>query len=291
MSVKKVKQLLHGQLVDMGGVPVRQPLPTQKIESIDPFLLIHHHATQVPTDRHITELGVGPHPHRGFSPVTFIFNGSLHHRDSRGNSSIVRAGGAQWLEAGMGIIHSERPAKEMTEAGGLLEIIQIWINTPHKHKMDQPRYQPLQPEDVPSVSDADTKTTYQLFAGKQEMIEGPAKTQTSVLAITATIEKGGKHAFEIPKGYQSMVYLLDGKLKFTGFGLVEGFYLAYMEEEEGSTIEMEALEDTRILLLAGEPLREPVMSHGPFVMSNQTEIMTAMRDYQMGKMGFLVEEF
>ena len=122
----------------MGGIPVLQPLPTTSVERIDPFLLLHHHAGMVEPGNHPRMVGVGPHPHRGFSPVTFIFKGDVHHRDSRGNSSIVKAGGVQWMNAGMGIIHSERPSKEFAEKGGEQEIIQLWINTPAAQKMKEP---------------------------------------------------------------------------------------------------------------------------------------------------------
>lgn len=130
MKTRTVSHLLYGEVVSMGGMPIRQPFPTNNVERIDPFLLLHHHKTTAGEPFE----GVGAHPHRGFSPVSFIFEGSLRHQDSRGNDSIISAGGIQWMNAGMGIIHSERPVD--TEAD--LELIQLWINTPAAHKMDQP---------------------------------------------------------------------------------------------------------------------------------------------------------
>lgn len=288
--IKKVKQLLYAHLTDMGGVPVRQPFPTQNVGDLDPFLLLHHHAQNVPEGWHPTDVGVGPHPHRGFSPVTFVLDGSLHHRDSRGNSSVVHSNGAQWLEAGRGIIHSERPAKEMLEQGGLLEIVQLWVNTPAKFKMEQPRYLPLQEEDIPAISEAESKTHWQLFAGKQDVLTGPIKSKVPLLMISAQMEAGGKKTFEVPAGFTCMIYLSHGQVRLPGFGLIEPFHLIVMEKE-GTKVEIEALGEARFLLLAGQPLEEEVTVNGPFVMSNQTQIMEAMRDYQMGKMGFLVEEF
>ena len=130
MKTRTVSRILYAQPVDMGGLPIRQPLPTQRVEQIDPFLLLHHADVKVPTHLEPDHAGVGPHPHRGFSPVTFIFKGGVHHRDSRGNDSVIYAGGAQWMNAGMGVIHSERPPHDIHEIGGKQEIIQLWINTP-----------------------------------------------------------------------------------------------------------------------------------------------------------------
>jgi quercetin 2,3-dioxygenase len=144
MKNRKVTHTLYAEEFDMGGMPVRQAFPTGRVEQHDPFLLLHHADIKVPTHLDPDDAGVGPHPHRGFSPVTFIFKGGVHHRDSRGNDSVVYAGGAQWMNSGMGMMHSERPPKDIHEIGGRQEIIQLWINTPKKNKMDQPAYYPLQ---------------------------------------------------------------------------------------------------------------------------------------------------
>ena len=125
--------------VDMGGIILDQPLPYPGVEQIDPFLLIHHFEDYLPGDQDQKDLGVGPHPHRGFSPVTFIFEGEVHHRDSRGNEGIVSKGGTQWMDSGMGIVHSERPSQEMAERGGSYEIIQFWVNSPSSAKGNQPK--------------------------------------------------------------------------------------------------------------------------------------------------------
>ena len=138
--------------VMMGDHPLKQPLPTQSVDQIDPFLLIHHHASSIPAGTDRWNAGVGPHPHRGFSPVTFMWSGGVHHRDSRGNNSVVDDGGVQWMDAGLGIIHSERPPAKLARDGGMQEIIQIWINTPSARKMDEPKYMPLQKDEMPEVA-------------------------------------------------------------------------------------------------------------------------------------------
>lgn len=289
MKNRTVNRLLYAHQVDMGGMPVRQPLPTEKVEQIDPFLLLHHANIKVPTHIKPNHAGIGPHPHRGFSPVTFIFKGGVHHRDSRGNNSTIYAGGAQWMNAGMGILHSERPPQDIHEIGGLQEIIQLWINTPSKNKMDQPAYYPLSAEDAPTFVSEDGKVNGKVFSGEVAGVKGPIPSQADVNAATLTFRKEGKISLAIPANHNAIIYLLDGRLRVEGFGMVEELHIVHFNND-GEGITLEGLEDIRILLLSGQPLNEPVASHGPFVMNNQTQVLEAMRDYQMGKMGVLIEE-
>jgi redox-sensitive bicupin YhaK (pirin superfamily) len=273
----------------MGGMPIRQPFPSAEVERIDPFLLLHHAEVKVPKHIPVEKAGVGPHPHRGFSPVTFIFKGGVHHRDSRGNNNVVHAGGTQWMNAGMGIIHSERPPQDIFENGGVQEIIQLWINTPAQHKMDQPSYFPLDAENTPYYRSEDGQVKINIIAGELENIKGPIKPLSSINTLTAEFKQGGKYFFVIPSSHNVFIYLLDGKLKINDAIEVQGKYAAVFGTD-GDGFEIEALEDTRFFIGSGEPLNEPVATHGPFVMNNQTEILQAFRDYQIGKMGVLIEE-
>src|SRR5688500_19595701 len=136
MKNRKVTHTLYAEEFDMGGMPVRQAFPTGRVEQHDPFLLLHHADIKVPTEIDPDDAGVGPHPHRGFSPVTFIFKGGVHHRDSRGNDNVVYEGGAQWMNAGMGVINSERHHVDIQERGGIKVIIKLWINNPARYNMD-----------------------------------------------------------------------------------------------------------------------------------------------------------
>ena len=289
MKNRKIKHLLYGRQLDMGGMPIRQPIPSPELEHIDPFLLLHHAEVKVPVHMPVEKAGVGPHPHRGFSPVTFIFKGGVHHRDSRGNNNVVYAGGTQWMHAGMGIIHSERPPADIFERGGMQEIIQLWINTPAKHKMDQPSYIPLNAEDTPAILSNDGLVRVNIISGELDNINGPIPSLSPINTFTAEFKQGGKYFFNIPPSHNLFIYVLDGKLKINGDTEVVGKYAAVFEND-GNSFEAEALEDTRFLVGSGEPLNEPVASHGPFVMNNQTEILQAFRDYQLGKMGILIEE-
>ncbi len=289
MKNRTVSRLLYAHQADMGGMPIRQPLPTQQVQQIDPFLLLHHANIKAPSHIDPDHAGVGPHPHRGFSPVTFIFQGGVHHRDSRGNDSVIYAGGAQWMNAGMGIIHSERPPHDIHEIGGRQEIIQLWINTPAKNKMDSPAYYPLSAEEAPAFVSEDGAVNGKVFSGEVLGQKGPIPSQAKVNAATLQFKKGGTVSITIPTNHNALIYLLDGKLRVEGFGMVEELHLVHFKND-GDGISLEALEDTRVLFLTGEPLNEPVVSHGPFVMNTQTQIMEAMRDYQKGKMGVLIEE-
>jgi len=289
MTSRKIQHILYAQPLDMGGMPIRQPFPSAQVERIDPFLLLHHAEVKVPKHIPAEKAGVAPHPHRGFSPVTFIFKGGVHHRDSRGNNNIVYAGGTQWMNAGMGIIHSERPPHDIFEKGGIQEIIQLWVNMPAKYKLDQPSYFPLTAEDTPFYKSEDELIKVNVIAGNLENINGPVKPLSSINTFTAEFKKGGKYFFQIPSNHNAFIYLLDGKLLVNETAEVQGKY-ALVFNNDGDGFEIEALEDTHFFIGSGEPLNEPVASHGPFVMNDQTQILQAFRDYQLGKMGVLIEE-
>jgi redox-sensitive bicupin YhaK (pirin superfamily) len=260
-----------------------------KVNQLDPFLLLHHADIKVPIHAEPDHEGIGPHPHRGFSPVTFIFKGGVHHRDSRGNDNTIYAGGAQWMNAGMGIVHSERPPHDIHDIGGQQEIIQLWINSPAAHKMDQPVYYPIAAHEAAGYVTEDNKVNIKVFSGELLGLKGPIPSHTEVNAATLDLKKDGRITIPLPQNHNAFLYLLDGKITIDGFGLVDGLHTIVFKND-GDEITLEALEDTRALLMSGLPLHEKVVSHGPFVMTSQTEIMEAMRDYQLGKMGLLIED-
>jgi quercetin 2,3-dioxygenase len=273
----------------MGGLPIRQPFPTSNVDSIDPFLLLHHADVKVPRHLKPEHAGVGPHPHRGFSPVTFIFKGGVHHRDSRGNNSVVYEGGTQWMSAGRGVIHSERPPSDIHERGGRQEIIQLWINTPASNKMDQPTYFPVQAEAIPLMEQDEGRVKIHVVAGSLFGKTGPVPVQHPVIAATMEMKAAGKTVIELPEAHNAFIYILNGKLNIEGYGIADGLN-AVKFANDGQMITLEALEDSRVLLMSGHPLNEKVVARGPFVMNSETEVLEAMRDYQLGKMGVLIED-
>ncbi len=286
MKRKSIRQVIPSQKVNMGGHIVEQPLPNQVMDQLDPFLLIHHAEWTFKGHQRQQEVGIGGHPHRGFSPVTFVFKGEVRHQDSFGHDAVVGAGGTQWMHAGKGIVHSERPSKELAEKGGEQEIIQFWVNTPAKYKMEKPYYLPLSEEETPFIEDVHYKI--QVVAGDYKGIKGPAKTFSPMLLLRGEI-KGDAVDLEIPSHYNTLVYLLDGHLEINGT-VVKQKDLVYLNND-GEILHILAHEKTRFIVLSGEPIGEEVTSYGPFVMNTQTEILEALRDAQMGKMGVLIEEF
>jgi quercetin 2,3-dioxygenase len=287
---RTVKLISYAQEVDMGGFPVRQPLPTRLIDQLDPFLLLHHAEVKYSAGRKQSQVGVGPHPHRGFSPVSFIYQGGVHHRDSMGNDHVVMEGGLQWMNSGRGTIHSERPPKDMAENGGVQEFIQLWINTPQSKKMNAPSYQPLTKEDTPMFISDDKKVTIGVQVGEYNGAKSPIQSDTEVIALRADFQKDGVFTFKLEKKFNVFAYVLNGKINVENHGLVEEKNLIIFNQD-GDIFTITAKENSQILVLAGVPLNEPLETYGPFVMNTTTEIMEAIRDYQMGKMGVLIEEF
>lgn len=288
--MRTIRRTIKAKEVNMGGIILDQALPINGIDQIDPFILVHHWKQTLGGGEKEQDLGVGPHPHRGFAPVTFIFEGAVNHRDSRGFNSIIEAGGTQWMNSGMGIVHSERPPKSLAENGGVFEIIQFWVNAPAKNKMDPPSYQPLSKKETPVVLSSDKKIKISIVAGDLNGTTGPISTYTPMLVLRIDIKKGGKTIIPIPEDYNAFIYQLDGSLKINNEHITTVKDLSWLNND-GKSIEIEGIEDTRAILLAGEPINEKITTYGPFVMNTQTEIMEAMRDYQKGKMGVLIEDF
>jgi len=287
--MRSVKKIIKSQKVDMGGILLDQPLPNQFMDQLDPYLLIHHWSDTLKGNQKQNEAGVGPHPHRGFSPVTLIFRGGVHHRDSRGNNSIVMAGGTQWMFAGMGITHSERPYKELAENGGEFELIQFWLNVPAKNKMEQPIYSAITKENTPVYISPDKKVKVGIVSGNFQNIKGVVEHFSPVTVLRFDFDKDGEIEFDIPTSQNTLMYLLDGGLTINDSEEVQGKDLVWFDNDD-TKIKLKANQQTRAILLAGEPINEEVVSYGPFVMNNQTQIMQAFRDAQMGKMGVLIED-
>lgn len=289
MKTRTIETIAYGQPMDMGGFPIRQALPSSKADMLDPFLLLHHANIKVAENVDVKNAGVGPHPHRGFSPVTFIFKGGVHHRDSRGNSHIVYEGGTQWMNAGMGVIHSERPPEDIHALGGTQELIQLWINTPAANKMDAPAYIPVTKEDTPVVNAEDGLTSIQVVAGELNGVKGAIVPQTPINMFTIRMKKGGTYFIPFAASHNAFIYALEGTVLINEKEELPAFYMASFNKD-GEGVRITAAADSILLMGTGEPLNEPVVSHGPFVMNNQTQLLEAFRDYQMGKMGVLIEE-
>jgi len=284
MKIKKIIKETYGQQFKMGPLKVRQPLPVAGLDQVSPFILLHHAGptTHQPND---TEERLSPHPHRGFEPVTFLFSGMLHHKDSAGNEGFLKSGDVQWMTAGSGIIHSEGPSQAFSKEGGTFELIQLWVNLPREHKMTAPKYQDIKREGIPVLQKDSGKIELRLVAGEYENEKGPASTFTKILALMIYFEENAATTFSIPGGLNSLLYVLDGEVESAGTK-VSKHNLAQFDTE-GDAIEFKTFSKGHALLLAGEPINEPVVSYGPFVMNYPGEIKQAILDYETGKMGVL----
>jgi redox-sensitive bicupin YhaK (pirin superfamily) len=288
--MKKYKTVQHkvaSPLVNMGPIKLRQPLPTQGIENVDPFLLLHHYGPYAISE-FSNPFDLGPHPHRGFEPITLLFKGEQLHRDSLGNDMVVKAGGVQWTTAGHGIVHAEGPTKAFVKKGGDLEGIQLWLNLQAKDKMMTPNYQHLEDEQIPKIFSEDKKVQLNVIAGNQLDQKGLIKTQTDVNVFTANVDTNGSMDIQIPENHQSIIYLLEGEILVNNLEVLQkGKNQMITFHQDGNAIKFEATKASTVLILSGAPIQEKIIQYGPYVMNTQTEILEAMRDYQQGKMGYL----
>ncbi len=287
MKLNTIKRAGKSHFVHMGPIRLRQPFPTQHIEMVDPFILLHHYGPYEISETN-NPFDLGPHPHRGFEPVTFLVQGEQLHRDSLGNESIVKAGDVQWTTAGRGIVHAEGPTKDLVKKGGTIEGIQLWLNLPSEKKMIQANYQHAKNEEFNVITSEDQKVKVKIIAGELDYKFGKIATQTAVNAFMIEAKSGGTIKLPYSNAHQSLLYLLKGKTLVNDVELLELDKNQFMEfQQDGEGISIQAEQDSMLLFLSGEPIKEAVATYGPYVMNSQTELLEAMRDYQMGKMGFL----
>ena len=285
--LKSIQHTIASPFVNMGPIRLRQPLPSEEIENVDPFILLHHYGPYAISEFN-NPFDLGPHPHRGFEPITLLFQGEQFHRDSLGNEMVVKAGDVQWTTAGHGIVHAEAPTKEFVKKGGTLEGIQLWLNLPAKDKLMPPNYQHLEAAQIPKIFSEDQKVQLNVIAGNQKDQTGLIKTQTTVNVFTAVAQENGMLDVDIPQNHQSLIYVLDGTVLVNDTKVLKkGENQMIVFNQDGNSIHFKAKTTSTILILSGEPILEKVTQYGPYVMNTQTEILEAMRDYQQGKMGYL----
>jgi redox-sensitive bicupin YhaK (pirin superfamily) len=265
------------------GLDVLRPFPGPQLDYASPFLMLDHFGPD--RIRPGEAGGLNPHPHRGFETVTFLFQGSMEHHDSSGGHGILKPGSVQWMTAGSGIVHAEYREKEFARTGGILEGVQLWLNLPREYKMEKPHYQDLQPEGIPVVKVEGGEV--RVVAGEVLGTKGPAASYTPVIAARVSLQPGARVELRAPAGHNAYLYALRGSgqsggLKFGPTQLVE-------YRNDGETIGIVANEAAELLFLAGEPIDEPVVSWGPFVMNTREEIIQARDDYLAGRMGVLEE--
>ena len=269
---------------DIADLSTIRPLPGPGVEQIDPFLFLNHHGPQVyPPRNH--GLPFGPHPHRGFETVTFILEGDLAHLDSGGGESIIHAGGVQWMTAGRGLVHAEVSPAEFKQRGGPLEILQLWVNLPSRLKMVDPNYVGLQKADIPEIVEDDGRVTVNLISGSWNGRQAPIQSLVDIHMMTLTLKPGGRAHIPVARDRNVFLYAVRGQVNVSGID-AEPHHLIELEND-ADAVEIEAIGDAVLLFGHAQPLGEPVVSHGPFVMNTRDEIRQAMMDYQSGTFGGL----
>jgi len=287
MSFKPIASLVPGLPTQDGNrVPLTRLVPGRgqhgavAFRAMDPFLLMDHFGPMVLPPG--SDAGFPPHPHRGFQTLTYLIQGAFKHRDSTGGSGLLRPGGAQLMNAGSGIVHEEMPVPEHLETGGAIEGVQLWINLPKADKGSAPGYTDLQPESMPWTTL--TGGRIRVLAGTWAGVTGPAQTPAKIAYAHLELEAGARFEQFLPAGWMSAVVPLHGSVRMEGTE-VPADTVALLGEGVG--LALVAAAPVSLMLLAGEPLREPIAHYGPFVMNTQEEIQQTIQDYQVGRLGHL----
>lgn len=263
------------------------PAALDTVKRMSPFFLLDYHTpkTYAPTTE---RRGVGSHPHRGFETVTIAYQGSVAHHDSAGHAGVIHPDEVQWMTAGAGVLHNEYHEAGFARRGGVMHMAQIWVNLPRKDKLTAPRYQALERASIPDIALPNGAGRVRVIAGAHGDTRGAAKTFSPVQMIDVRLWAGGRLSLGAPKTHNTTLLVLDGRVRVNGGAVVEAPH-AVLFKHDGDRVEVEADKDSVALFLSGEPLDEPIVHYGPFVMNTVDEINQAIEDYNAGKFGRLID--
>lgn len=253
-------------------------------ERMSPFFLLDFNAEVHYPPSEISR-GVGVHPHRGIETITFAYKGGVEHHDSKGNHGIIKPGDIQWMTAGGGVLHKEYHDQTYTKTGGAFEMLQLWINLPKAHKMTPAKYQSIVHTEKPAVELPGGKGTIYVVAGEYNGTKGIASTFSPVHMYDVHFHAGADFTFSLPANFNTGILVIDGKVNVNEHDVDENHYVQL--KNEAGDIHIKAQKDGILLVLSGEPLNEPYVSYGPFVMNTEQEIHQAIEDYNAGKFGLL----
>jgi redox-sensitive bicupin YhaK (pirin superfamily) len=286
-----MKRLLGIQGNDQGhwvgdGFPVRTLFFYQQLgKEMSPFLMLDL-AGPAEFPATTERKGVGTHPHRGFETVTIVYDGEVSHKDSTGQGGTIGPGDVQWMTAGAGILHQEFHSDDFAKQGGVLQMVQLWVNLPAKHKMTAPAYQAILSKSIPQIELSNSRGSIRVIAGEHEGQKGPAKTFTPMNVFDVRLKKDEELTLPAANGWNTSVVVLRGALESVGdHGVIAKDAKMLMFSQDGQDIKLKALEDSVALLLSGEPIDEPIVGHGPFVMNTRQEIDQAISDFNRGAFG------
>ena len=270
---RQVLQTIEGLMTsDGGGVNLKRIIGSPQLDTLDPFLLLDEFRSENPDDY---LAGFPPHPHRGFETVTYMLQGSFRHKDSAGNEGLLTSGSVQWMTAGRGVIHSEMPEQE----DGLVWGFQLWVNLPKKLKMTEPDYQDIPSENIAEVNEEGV--TVRIVTGIYNGTTGPVSAKTGMSYMDVHLESNTVFNHDLVDGWNSFVYVFEGSVKVGDENEIFVGNLAVLDTE-GEVQLSGGHEGGRCLLVAGEPLNEPIARGGPFVMNTRGEVLQAFEDYQNG---------
>jgi redox-sensitive bicupin YhaK (pirin superfamily) len=255
------------------------------LNGMSPFFLLDYNSkVNIPPSEN--PKGVGVHPHRGFETVTIAYHGKVAHHDSAGNSGVINEGDVQWMTAGSGVLHKEYHEKEFSSKGGPFQMVQLWVNLPSKFKMTPARYQAIENKKMGKYKIAGEMGVVDVIAGAYNGVKGPAYTFTTINLFNAALKSGAKIELEFPENYNTGILVIEGEIKLNEEKIVQENCFALFAHE-GESIIVEAIKSSKILVLSGKPIDEPVAAYGPFVMNTQREIQEAFDDFYSGKFGYL----
>ena len=266
------------------GFPVRSLFSYDSVgKQVSPFLLLDYAGPHnfEPTDK---RRGVGQHPHRGFETVTIVYDGEVEHRDSTGQGGVIGPGDVQWMTAGGGILHEEFHSPAFARTGGPFRMVQLWVNLPAKDKMTRPGYQSILNADIPSVALPDNAGTARIIAGVMEGSKGPASTFTPINVWDVRLNRDAETTLNLPEGHTAIVVVLSGRVTVNG-DQPAGAAEALLLDRKGDSVTLSADADAVLLVLTGEPIDEPIVGYGPFVMNTAAEIEQALDDLRSGRFG------
>ena len=267
------------------GFPVKNLFSYDRLgQAISPFLLLDYaapyHFSQT-TQQH----GVGSHPHRGFETVTIAYQGEVTHKDSAGGGGTIQSGDVQWMTAGAGLVHEEFHSAEFAQKGGLFEMVQLWVNLPAADKMTAPKYQAIIAKDIPVINFEQDAGYIRVIAGNYAGHTGPASTHSPVNVWDGELKAEQIQHLHVPVDHNVLLVLLSGEIQLNGTQQVQDSSIVMFAQDGEIDIRVEALQDSKFLLLTGQPLNEPIQGYGPFVMNSKDEIIQAFNDFNSGKFG------
>jgi quercetin 2,3-dioxygenase len=265
----------------VGPFKIKNVLPTRNLKQVDPFLLIHH--LQPFKLQQADDARIPPHPHAGFEVVTYLLDGEFFHRDSKGHDQVAKGGDINWMTSGAGIVHSEGPTEVFLKEGGIVQLLQIWINLPAEKKQLEASFRHYDGASLPVVENEKVwvKVLMGEYAGKQSAI----KTHTPVFLYHLKIKKGELFVLPVKENFSSALYVMQGKLKVLNKDVAAGELVDF--NTDGNQLVFAAAEDAELIAFGGEPIKEKVVSYGPFVMNSFEEVQQAITAYETGKMGVL----